>query len=102
MLIMQVLLTFRNMALVTAAVETSLSIYISPQFPGRCYDIDFFFWLPMYYLLIELALRKLPSGTNYSLAEVAESLLTCSSEGLELLYPKVHGHHRERQKLFVR
>lgn len=66
MLIFQVLLTFRDTALVTLSVETSLVIYISPQFPGHCL-------LPMHYLLVVLTLRKSASGTNCSLAEVAES-----------------------------
>lgn len=65
MLIFQVLLTFRDTALVTLSVETSLPIYISPQFPGHCL-------LPMHYLVV-LALRKSASGTNCSLAAVAES-----------------------------
>lgn len=78
MLIMQNLLTFRNMALLTAAVETSLSVYISPQFPQHCYETHFFFKiffpLPIYYILVDLTLRKSTSGANYcSLAEVAGS-----------------------------
>lgn len=78
MLIMQNLLTFRNTALLTAAVETSLSVYISPQFPQHCYKTHQFFLfvfpLPIYYIIVDLTLRKSTSGTNYcSLAEVAES-----------------------------
>lgn len=65
-----------NMALLTAAVETSLSIYIFPWFPAHCNIIDgvVIFLLSIYYLLVKLALRKSASGTNHcSSAEVAES-----------------------------
>lgn len=60
----------------------------------------FVFPLPIYYIIVDLTLRKSTSGTNYcSLAEVAESP---ASQQWRSRIPLVWGVHQERQKLSVK
>lgn len=86
------------MALLTAAMTSSLPVCISSQFPAHCYGADFL--LPVYYLFCRISPGKSASGPNHcSLAEVAESPAT---GGVEFLSPRAHGHQQRRQKLLVR